>query len=138
MALKKRNKVEAGFSMSSMTDILFLLLLFFVIASTLSSPNDIKLNLPESRAKTSTKQVVAKVAIDAQGNYSIAEGNQKPVPINPEQLEPYLLNLASQDSLRYLALYADQNIPYREIVRVLDIANEHDIKIVIATKPFEH
>jgi biopolymer transport protein ExbD len=49
-----------------------------------------------------------------------------------------LLNLASQDSIKYLALYADQNIPYREIVRVLDIANEHDIKIVIATKPFEH
>ena len=138
MALKKRNKVEAGFSMSSMTDIIFLLLLFFVIASTLSSPNDIKLNLPESRSKSSTKQIIAKVAIDAEGKLSVAKGNQKPVPIEPKLLESYLLNMASQDSISFVALYADQNIAYKEIVRVLDIANQHGFKIVIATKPFEN
>ena len=69
MALKRRNKVEAGFSMSSMTDLIFLLLLFFVMASTMSSPNDIKINLPQGRAKTNTKNVVAKVSIDELGNY---------------------------------------------------------------------
>jgi biopolymer transport protein ExbD len=62
MALKRRNRVEATFAMSSMTDLIFLLLLFFVMASTMSSPNDIKLNLPTSRANTATKQVVAKVS----------------------------------------------------------------------------
>ena len=49
MALKRRNRVEASFAMSSMTDLVFLLLLFFVMASTMSSPNDIKINLPTSR-----------------------------------------------------------------------------------------
>ena len=62
MSLKKRIKVEAGFSMSSMTDIIFLLLLFFIMASTMSSPNDIKLNLPQSKASSSTKAVIAQPA----------------------------------------------------------------------------
>ncbi len=71
MALKKRNRVSATFAMSSMTDLIFLLLLFFVMASTMSSPNDIKLNLPQAKAKTNTKQVVAKVSIDNLGNYFV-------------------------------------------------------------------
>ena len=73
MALKRRNRVEATFAMSSMTDLVFLLLLFFVMASTMSAPNDIKINLPQSRAKTTTRQVVAKVSIDNLGNYHDAE-----------------------------------------------------------------
>ena len=79
MALKRRNRVEATFAMSSMTDLVFLLLLFFVMASTMSSPNDIKINLPQSRANTTTKQVVAKVFIDNLGNYSVALDKELPV-----------------------------------------------------------
>ena len=134
MALKRRNKVEAGFSMSSMTDLVFLLLLFFVMASTMSSPNDIKINLPQARAKTTTKQVVAKVSIDDLGNYFVALGKQKPVAIDAEDLEMYLTGVQQQDSAMYIALHADQDIAYKEVVRVLDIANEHKMKIVIATK----
>ena len=78
MALKRRNKVDATFAMSSMTDLIFLLLLFFVMASTMSSPNDIKINLPQARAKTNTKQVAAKVFIDNLGSYSVALGREKP------------------------------------------------------------
>ncbi len=134
MALKRRNKVEAAFSMSSMTDLIFLLLLFFVMASTMSSPNDIKINLPQSRAKTNTKQVVAKVNIDELGTYSVALGKQKPVQIMPEELEAYLVSEIGGDSTAYIALHADQDIAYKEVVRVLDIANQHKMKIVIATK----
>lgn len=134
MALKRRNKVEAGFSMSSMTDLIFLLLLFFVMASTMSSPNDIKINLPQSRAKTNTKQVVAKVNIDELGNYSVALGKRKPVVVIPEELEGYLVEVLSADTAAYIALHADQDIAYKEVVRVLDIANRHKMKIVIATK----
>lgn len=134
MALKRRNRVEATFSMSSMTDLIFLLLLFFVMASTMSSPNDIKINLPQARAKTATKQVVAKVSIDNLGNYHVALGNQKPMPIVPEDLEAYLCTIQQQDSAMYVALHADQDIPYRDVVHVLDIANEHKMKLVIATK----
>ncbi len=134
MALKRRNKVEATFSMSSMTDLVFLLLLFFVMASTMSSPNDIKINLPQARAKTTTKQVVAKVSIDNLGNYYVALGKQKPVEINPDDLEMYLSSVQAQDSTMYIALHADQDIAYKEVVHVLDIANEHKMKVVIATK----
>lgn len=134
MALKRRNKVEATFSMSSMTDLIFLLLLFFVMASTMSSPNDIKINLPQSRAKTNTKQVVAKVSIDEIGNYSVALGNKKAIRIIPEELEAYLVEQIGGDSAAYIALHADQDIAYKEVVRVLDIANQHKMKVVIATK----
>ena len=134
MALKKRNRVEATFAMSSMTDLVFLLLLFFVMASTLSSPNDIKINLPQARAKTTTKQVVAKVSIDNLGNYFVALGKQKPVQIASEDLEMYLTGVQQQDSAMYIALHADQDIAYKEVVHVLDIANQHKMKIVIATK----
>jgi len=134
MALKRRNRVEATFSMSSMTDLIFLLLLFFVMASTMSSPNDIKINLPQARAKTNTKQVVAKVFVDNLGGYSVALGREKPVSINAEDLELYLSSVQQQDSTMYIALHADEDIAYKEVVRVLDIANEHKMKLVIATK----
>lgn len=134
MALKRRNKVEATFAMSSMTDLIFLLLLFFVMASTMSSPNDIKINLPQSRAKTTTRQVVAKVSIDNLGNYFVAVGKAKPQSINPDDLEGYLSTLQQQDSTMYIALHADEDIPYKEVVRVLDIANQHKMKLVVATK----
>ncbi len=134
MALKRRNRVEATFAMSSMTDLIFLLLLFFVMASTMSSPNDIKINLPTSSATTATKQVVAKVSIDNLGNYYVALGRQMPVTIAAEDLEAYLTTIQQQDSTMYIALHADQDIAYRNIVHVLDIANQHKMKIVIATK----
>ncbi|MGM9837610.1 MAG: ExbD/TolR family protein [Paludibacteraceae bacterium] len=134
MALKRRNKVEATFAMSSMTDLIFLLLLFFVMASTMSSPNDIKINLPQARAKTTTRQVVAKVSIDNLGNYFVATGKAKPQAINPDDLEAYLSNLQRQDSTMYIALHADEDISYKEVVRVLDIANEYKMRLVVATK----
>ena len=134
MALKRRLKVEATFAMSSMTDLIFLLLLFFVMASTMSSPNDIKINLPQARAKTTTRQVVAKVSIDNLGNYFVAVGKAKPQPINPDDLEAYLSNIQQQDSTMYIALHADEDIAYKEVVRVLDIANQHKMKLVVATK----
>ncbi|MBO4691096.1 MAG: biopolymer transporter ExbD [Paludibacteraceae bacterium] len=134
MALKKRNRVEATFSMSSMTDLIFLLLLFFVMASTMSSPNDIKINLPQSRAQKVTRPQVAKVSIDNLGNYFVAIGKQKPMAVNPDDLESYLCNLQAADTTTYIALHADQDIAYKEVVRVLDIANQHHMKLVVATK----
>lgn len=135
MALKRRNRAEAGFSMSSMTDIIFLLLLFFVISSTMTTPNDISVNLPESRSEKSTKQVVARVSIDKDGNYFLASGNEDAKPVDPVMLESSILNIVRNDTANtYLALYADQDIAYKEVVRVLDIANANKLKLVIATK----
>ena len=134
MALKRRNKVEASFSMASMTDIIFLLLLFFIITATMSSPNDIKINLPQSKATTATKPLAAKVSIDEYGNYFVAKGNKAPEEIPADMLENYIMDIVAQDSTTYIALHADQNTAYKEVVRVLDIANQHKLKMVIATK----
>lgn len=133
MALKRRNKIESGFAMSSMTDIIFLLLLFFVISSTMTTPNDIKINLPQSGAKTATEQVVARVSIDKDGQYFLAVGKNQAVQVQPEVLEQEILTIIAQDTTTYLALYADQDIAYKEVVRVLDIANKNKLKLVIAT-----
>ena len=134
MSLKKRNRVEATFAMSSMTDLVFLLLLFFVMASTMSSPNDIKSNVPTSRAQNVTRPQVAKVSIDNIGNYFVAIGKEKPVQIDPESLEGYLSGIQASDSTMYIALHADEDVAYKEVVRVLDIANEHHMRLVVATK----
>ena len=135
--LKKRSKTEASFSMSSMTDIIFLLLLFFMIASTMSAPNDMKVNLPQSKAKTATKAHLVKVGISATGDYSIADGGEAPQYVDIERIEPMLQQLAAQDSTLYVALHADETVPYGEIVKVLDIANQNKLKLVIATKVME-
>ena len=134
MSLKRRNRVEATFAMSSMTDLVFLLLLFFVMASTMSSPNDIKINLPSSRAQKATRPQVAKASVDNLGNYFVALGKEKPVQIDPENLEAYLSNVQAADTTTYIALHADEDVAYKEVVRVLDIANEHKMKLVVATK----
>jgi biopolymer transport protein ExbD len=134
MALKRRTKIEASFSMSSMTDIIFLLLIFFVISSTMSSPSDIKINLPTSGAKSSTKPLIAKVSIDEQGVFYVAKGSEEPVAIAPELLESYITDLVAQDTSTYISLHADQDIAYKQVVKVLDIANQHKLKLVIATK----
>ena len=137
MALKSRNKSDASFSMSSMTDIIFLLLLFFMIASTMTSPNDMRVNLPQSRSTTATKSKIVKVGIDEIGQYTISESGQKPIEIEFIDVEPYLQNAAMTDSSTVVALYADENVPYREIVKILDIANENRLKLVIATKAIQ-
>lgn len=116
-----------------MTDLIFLLLIFFVMASTMSAPNDIKINLPQSRATTNTQQVVAKVFIDNIGNYSVALGQDRAVAVSPDSLEMYLQTIQSEDSTMYVALHADSTIAYKEVVRVLDIANSNQMKLVIAT-----
>ena len=134
MSLKRRNRVEATFAMSSMTDLVFLLLLFFVMVSTMSSPNDIKINLPTSRAQKVSRPQVAKVSIDNLGNYFVAIGKAKPIQVDPESLEGYLSEIQATDSTMYIALHADEDVAYKEVVRVLDIANEHKMKLVVATK----
>ena len=102
----------------------------------MTTTNDINVNLPESGAEKSVKQVVARVSIDNTGNYFLATGDNKAQPVTVEQLEPEIMNIVSRDTANtYLALYADQDIAYKEVVKVLDIANRNKLKLVIATKP---
>lgn len=132
MALKRRNRVEATFAMSSMTDLVFLLLLFFVMASTMSSPNDIKIKLPQSTTSTPpTKPIVAEVAIYADGSYYL-DGEEQ--TLSDVELENQLAEIHRQDTTMYVRVRADEKADIENLVRVLDIANKHKMNIVIATE----
>jgi biopolymer transport protein ExbD len=122
--------------MSSMTDIIFLLLIFFMITSTVVSPNAIKVLLPQGKEQTSAKPLT-RVIIDADLNFFAAFGNEKEQPITPDGLPDFLEECAQREPEMYVALYADESVPYREVVRVLNIANEHHFKMVLATRPPE-
>jgi biopolymer transport protein ExbD len=121
--------------MSSMTDIIFLLL-FFMITSTVVSPNAIKVLLPQGKEQTSAKPLT-RVIIDADLQFFAAFGNEKEQAITPDELSDFLENCADREPEMYVALYADETVPYREVVRVLNIANEHHFKMVLATRPPE-
>ena len=80
MALKRRHKIDATFSMASMTDVIFLLLIFFMITSTIVFPNSIKVNLPQSNQQAAAKPLT-RVTIDENLNYYIAFGNEAAQPV---------------------------------------------------------
>ena len=133
MALKRRTKIKPEFSMASMTDIIFLLLIFFMITSTMVSPNAIKVLLPQGSQQTSAKPLT-RVIIDKDLNCYTAFGNQDEMPVTWEELPAFLQECAAKEPEMYVALYADETIPYREIVKVLNIANENQFKMVLATR----
>ena len=129
MSLRSRNKVNANFSMSSMTDIVFLLLIFFMLTSTLVSPNALKLLLPNSKARTLEKQTLS-VSITAEIDYYIGD---KQVAI--ENLEQELkLELVGQKEPA-IVLHADKTVDIEYAVKVMDIAYRNKYKVVLATNP---
>ena len=134
MALKRRHKIESNFSMASMTDVIFLLLIFFMVTSTIVFPNSIKVNLPQSKQPTAAKPV-ARITIDENMNYFVAYGSERSQEVSYQELSDFLANLQKKDPDTYVALYADEIIPYREIVKILNIANENKLKMVLATRP---
>lgn len=134
MALKRRNRIEASFSMASMTDVIFLLLIFFMVTSTFVFPNAIKVNLPQSKQQAAVKPL-ARVTIDASLNYYVSVGKAKAVKVAYEELPSYLVEVRNQDPEMYFALYADESVPYREIMKVLNVANDNQLRMVLATQP---
>lgn len=134
MALKHRTKVDASFSMASMTDIIFLLLLFFMITSTVVNPNAIKILLPESKQQTAAKPLT-RVTIDKDLNYYVAFGKEKERQVSFDAIEPFLQSMILEEPDMYVALYADETIPYKELVKVLNICNTNNFKLVLATRP---
>ncbi len=122
--------------MASMTDIIFLLLIFFMITSTMISPNAIKVLLPQG-SKQTTAKTISRVVIDKDLNIYAATGNDKEKKVTLEEL-PAVLGAAVNDTTDlYVSLYADESVPYKNIVEVLNIANENNFKMVLATRPPE-
>ncbi|MDD3788062.1 MAG: biopolymer transporter ExbD [Petrimonas sp.] len=134
MALKQRFKIEPNFSMASMTDVIFLLLIFFMITSTIVVPNSIKVLLPKSQQQAQAKPLT-RVTIDKDLNYYVANGNETERRVSFDAITPFLQSAYTADPNIFVALYADEEVPYREIVRILDIANQNKFKMVLMTRP---
>lgn len=128
MALKTRNKVNANFSMSSMTDIVFLLLIFFMVTSTLIAPNALKLLLPKSKNQTSAKPITT-VSIDKKLNFFI---ETTPVPFS--QLENRLQRRLAREEEPTISLHVDKSVPMEQVVRVMNIAKNNKYKLILATR----
>ena len=129
MALRSRNKVTPNFNMSSMTDIVFLLLIFFMLTSTLVSPNALKLLLPSSKAKTLEKQTIS-ISITKDIQFYI---NEKPVLENIIEQELKLIINNEQEPA--IILHTDKSVAIEHVVKIMDIAYRNKYKIVLATTP---
>ena len=129
MNIRGRNKISPEFNMSSMTDIVFLLLIFFMIASTLVTTNAIDILLPSASGKTENKKSIA-VSIQKDLSFYI---DQTKVEI--QNLETELLQLLQQESEPTLVLRAEKSVPVDYVVKVMDIANRNKFKIILAVNP---
>ncbi len=140
MALKRNFQSLDTFSMSSMTDVIFLLLIFFMVTSTIIFPAAIDVNLPQSSEQTSLKPVT-EVYIDADSRLYIVEDRNDstgilsiPRPVTSDELASTLVGIQQKDSLRAVALYADSVVDYGKVVGVLDLAARQHLHMVLATK----
>lgn len=135
MTLKKRNKVNAAFSMASMTDIVFLLLIFFMLSSTLVAPNALKLLLPQSNNQTAAKPVTT-ISITKDLQYYINDdGNLKRVAF--QEIEPFLVQKFGGNPEAYISLHTDKSVPVEHVVRLMNVAMRNKFKMIIATAPEE-
>lgn len=135
MALKMRNRVSTEFSMSSMSDLVFLLLIFFMLTSTLVSPNAIKLLLPSSSSKTIAKQNVT-MYINEHYEYFLEK-----TPVNEANLAGAINSKLTGQTESTVVLRADKTVPIQYIVNVIDAVNQINAahktkhKVILATKP---
>jgi biopolymer transport protein ExbD len=129
MAIRSRNKVDVNYSVAGMTDIIFLLLLFFMLTSTLIAPNALKLLLPQSNNQTDLRAITT-VSITADIRFFIEK-----TPINPEMLETGLQARLSEVKDPTIAVHADKSVPIQHIVTVMNIARRNNYKVILATSP---
>lgn len=136
MAIKRHTKVLSDIGMSSMTDLVFLLLIFFLITSTLVNPNALKLLLPKSTGQVSAKATVS-VSIkdwhDGQTYSYHINGNETPVPF--AQVEDELIDLLQSEEDPTFSIYSDETVPVGEVVAVMNIAKRNHYKVILATSP---
>ncbi len=130
MALKRRTKVNPNFSMSSMTDIVFLLLIFFMVTSTMIAPNALKLLLPKSSHQTSASAITT-ISISDDLKYYV-ETNQVPL----EDVEGILQYKFKDQNIEdvTISLHCDQDIPLHAMVKILNIAKDNKWKLILATQ----
>ena len=127
MNLRGRNKITPEFNMSSMTDIVFLLLIFFMIASTLTKQlNTIEVKLPQAKGKTENRSSIT-VSINKYNRFYIDDKI-----VSKSKLKAKILSTLGKSDPRVIILRAEKNVPIEEVVFVMSIANQNSIKVVLA------
>lgn len=129
MAIKTSNRINASFSMSSMTDLVFLLLIFFMITSTLVSPNALKLLLPQANNQTAAKPATT-VSITKDINYYI-----ETTPVAFSDLERQLQLKLMDEEDPTISLHIDKSVPVEYMTKVMVIAKNNKWKLILATAP---
>lgn len=141
MALKRQFDMSATFSMASMTDVIFLLLIFFMVTSTFVFPNALEVNLPESSTQTTLKPS-ARIYLNAEGQTATMYGEgadwQMLDSLNSvDQLKAFFAIVRQQETeenpTSFVALYADREVPYGRVVEMLNAGAENNVRIVLAT-----
>lgn len=130
MNLKRRKRPVAEVHTSAMNDIMFFLMLFFLIASTVTNPNVVKLLLPRSDSGQSVSKKTISVQITEDLEYFIDKRQ-----VNIDEIMPTLQSYQSQAQELTIILYVDRTIAIENVVNVMDIANKLKIKMVLATEP---
>ena len=128
MNLRGRNKVDPSFNMSSMTDIVFLLLIFFMLTSTLVTVSAIDVLLPKAGGKTENNTSVA-VSITNTSQFYIDK-----TKVSSSNLENELLKRVGSDKKKTVIIRGDKNVPYKNVMQVIDIANKNKLKMILAVK----
>ncbi|WP_423146322.1 ExbD/TolR family protein [Rubrolithibacter danxiaensis] len=130
MNLRRRQRPHAEVHTAAMNDIMFFLMLFFLIASTVTNPNVIKLLLPKSGSGQSVSKKTITVAITKDLEYYIEKK-----PVSMEQLQPTIQNYQKQTQELTIVLYVDRTVAIQDVVQIMDIANKLGVKMVLATEP---
>ena len=133
MNLRSKNKISASFNMSSMTDIVFLLLIFFMLTSTLVSSNVLDLLLPSSKSQAIEKQVTSIEIKDLTNNEVLYHINGNEIEL--KNIEDKLLSIFKKQNDKSIVLYVDQSVAVNHVVKVLEIGSRNKFKIVLATDP---
>lgn len=135
MALKRQYDMTSLFSMASMTDVIFLLLIFFMVTSTFVFPTALEINLPQSSEQTPLKPST-RVYIDSDQVIYASFDSSDPQAVAEDQLLAFLqLVMQQQPEQQYIAVYADATVPYGRVIDVLTLGAQNNLKMVLATKP---
>ena len=134
MALKRTTKPDAAFSVSSMTDIVFLLLIFFLVTSTLINPNALKLLLPKRTGQVSAKATVSVSIKDWHDDSFTYHINGSSTPLSYDAVEDELISLLQNEEDPTFSIYSDESVPIREVVGIMNIAKRNHYKVILATQ----
>ncbi len=136
MAIKRRSKVDPSFSMSSMTDIVFLLLIFFLVTSTLVNPNALKLLLPKSTNQVSSKPIVSiSIRHYLQSNSFSYHINGQNTPVQLSDIEQIVQKALIDTEDPTVSLHGDKTVPMEQVVNIMNMAKRNQYRLILATAP---